>query len=80
MNWLRHEFSLRSMNCPKGVVVIKVYRHFDQVKRVEKSPKAKQYYNYSYHKQGDLSTTLEMTVLSQLILQGKISWKGHRQR
>ena len=28
----------------KGVVVIKEYRHFDQVKRVEKSPKAKQYY------------------------------------
>ena len=40
-------------------------RHFDQVKRVEKSPKAKQCHNYSYHNQGDLSTTLEMTVLCQ---------------
>ena len=25
-------------------MVVKVYRHFDQVKRVEKSPKAKQGY------------------------------------
>ena len=40
-------------------------RHFDQVKRVEKSPNAKQCHNYSCHKQGDLSTTLEMTVLCQ---------------
>ena len=46
-------------------------RHFDQAERVEKSLKAKQYYNYSYHKQGDLSTTLEMTVLSQLIITRK---------
>ena len=63
-------------------MVIKEYRHFDQVKRVEKSPKAKQGYpckiptptviqsvaknllerhRCSYHKLGDLSTTLEMT-------------------
>ena len=28
-------------------------------------------YSYSYHKLGDLSTTLEMTVLSQLFLTRK---------
>ena len=27
------------------VAVRKIYRHFDQVKRVEKSPKAKQYFS-----------------------------------
>ena len=31
------------------VVVIKEYRHFDQVKRMEKSPKAKQYFIACYH-------------------------------
>ena len=46
-------------------------RHFDQVKRVEKSPKAKQYHNYSYHKQGDLSTSLEMTFPFLVVIQSE---------
>ena len=166
MNWLCHEFSLRSMNCPKGhcggksiyffvfpcsyhslgdlsttleMTVSFFGRHFDQVKRVEKSPKAKQYhillsthpilsfrakrriswkgtdlwwsllckwsfptesevclwqvkfhqrwscggkvYNFfvcpcSYHSLGDLSTTLEMTVLGRVFLQGRTTFPG----
>ena len=72
MNWLCHEFSLRSMNCPRGrcggksryffvcpcsyhklgdlstalemtAFFLGGDRHFDQVKRVEKSPKAERY-------------------------------------
>ena len=90
-------------------MVIKEYRHFDQVKRVEKSPKAKQGYpckiptptviqsvaknllerhRCSYHKLGDLSTSLEMTIPFLVVIQraynarrisgdGFIPWKGH---
>ena len=52
MNWLCHEFSLRSMNCPKGHCGGKSIYFF--------------VCPCSYHKLGDLSTTLEMTVLGQL--------------
>ena len=97
-------------------------RHFDQVKRVEKSPKAKQdfvacyhtrryksfagfsiyakafdmccrtryalkgvmvgkvyislFFHCSYHSLGDLSTTLEMTVLGRVFLQGRTTFPG----
>ena len=33
-------------------------------------------YHCSYHSLGDLSTTLEMTVLSQLFLQGRTTLPG----
>ena len=42
-------------------------RHFDQVKRVEKSPKAKQYYR--------LSST--PTVIQRVFNARRIPWKGH---
>ena len=59
MNWLCHEFSLRSMNCPKGHCGEKVYIFF--------------VFHCPYHSLGDLSTTLEMTVLGQLYKDGRPS-------
>ena len=56
MNWLCHEFSLRSMNCPKGHCGGKSIYFF--------------VYPCSYQLLGDLSTTLEMTVLGRVFLQG----------
>ena len=49
MNWLCHEFSLCSMNCPKGHCGGKSIYFF--------------VCPCSYHKLGDLSTSLEMTFL-----------------
>ena len=56
MNWLCHEFSLYSMNCPKGHCGGKIYVLI--------------VYPCSYHSLGDLSTTLEMTVLFILSFRG----------
>ena len=56
MNWLCHEFSLCSMNCPKGHCGGKVYNFFA--------------YRCLYLTLGDLSTTLEMTVLGRVFSQG----------
>ena len=35
---LKRSICAVALDMPKGVMVIKIYRHFDQVKRVEKSP------------------------------------------
>ena len=66
MNWLCHEFSLHSMNCPKGHCGEKSIYFF--------------VYHCSCQSLGDLSTTLEMTVPPLVISTKRSAWRNPLRR